>query len=227
MQAARLHWLPVQAGRLHHELTHYPDSACEPGADWLSYLTCLGPLHSPTCPTMTRSLWTVSVCVVCWFAFAPQPGLAAERPAGHVRARHPADPRPGPAATPGPATARPAGRTASSCRCSASTPTSTTTPSPREARGRRVFPAAPGRSACCCARRPARCRTAAASGCPTDDPDYARSRRWIAAGTPRTPADAPKLDAHHRRAGRAHPGLRARRSSSPSPPTTPTARPRT
>ena len=94
-----------------------------------------------------------------------------------------------------------------------------------EARGRRVFPAAPEQQPAAAQGRAAQVPHGGGKRLADGDADV---RRRSAAGSPparpRTPADAPTLDAHHRRAGRAHPGRQAQSSSSPSPPTTPTAR---
>ena len=81
--------------------------------------------------------------------------------------------------------------------------------------------------ACCCSRPRRRCRTAAAGGSSRRRRPIETLLRWIAAGTPRTPADAPALVADRRRAGRADPGRRRRAAAAWSRPTTPTARPRT
>ena len=84
----------------------------------------------------------------------------------------------------------------------------------QEARGRRVFPAAPEHSLLlrkAAGQVAARRRQAARPG---GDADYELLRRWIAAGMPRTPADAPDARADHRRAGRADPDAAAPSSSS-------------
>lgn len=63
----------------------------------------------------------------------------------------------------------------------------------REARGRRIFPAAPEASLLL---RKASGQIPHGGGrrLPADDPNYDLLRRWVAAGCPRTPADAPKLE---------------------------------
>ena len=89
----------------------------------------------------------------------------------------------------------------------------------------------PGRrrsTACCCARPTAQVPHGGGKrldGRRSDLRDAAPlDRRRHAA---RRPQDAPVLRAHHRRAGRAHPGQQRRAAAASSPPTTPTARPPT
>jgi hypothetical protein len=63
----------------------------------------------------------------------------------------------------------------------------------REARGRRVFPAAPDASLLLL-KGSGRVPHGGGKRLPADHPDFAKLRRWIVAGTPRTPADAPKVE---------------------------------
>lgn len=62
-----------------------------------------------------------------------------------------------------------------------------------EARGRRLFPAAPETSLLL-NKAAGLVPHGGGKRLPADDPHFARLLRWIVAGTPRTPADAPKLD---------------------------------
>ena len=64
----------------------------------------------------------------------------------------------------------------------------------KEARRPAGLPAGARARACCCARRRRGCRTAAAGGSSRGSPAYETVLRWIAAGMPRTPADAPALE---------------------------------
>ena len=61
-----------------------------------------------------------------------------------------------------------------------------------EARGRRIFPASP-ESSLLLMKASGRVPHGGGKKLPADGPDYRTVRDWIAAGTPRTPADAPKL----------------------------------
>ncbi|MBA4067592.1 MAG: S-layer protein [Isosphaera sp.] len=61
-----------------------------------------------------------------------------------------------------------------------------------EARGRRVFPASPDHSLLLL-KASGRVPHGGGKKLPADGPDYRTVRDWIAAGSPRTPADAPKL----------------------------------
>ena len=96
--------------------------------------------------------------------------------------------------------------------------------------GRAGPPALPGRprpEPAACSRRPPGCPTAAASGSSPSSSEYRLIRRWIAPGDAGRQGDRPD-----RRPDRDLPAAedhapRERRSSSSSPPTTPTARPRT
>ena len=63
----------------------------------------------------------------------------------------------------------------------------------REARGRRLFPASPDASLLL--QKPSgQLPHGGGKKLPLDHPDFEKLRRWIVAGTPRTPADAPKLE---------------------------------
>ena len=63
----------------------------------------------------------------------------------------------------------------------------------QEARGRRIFPAAPEHSLLL-RKGTGAVPHGGGRKLPVEDPNYAKLLRWIATGTPRTPADAPVLD---------------------------------
>ena len=105
---------------------------------------------------------------------------------------------PSSAATPGAATARPAARTGSGSACWGSSRRSTTRRLVTEGRGRRVFPAAPGREPAAAASRPRRSPTAAAG-----------SRDRLARVPHDRPLDRPGDAVRHRRASRPSSGSRS------------------
>ena len=92
----------------------------------------------------------------------------------------------------------------------------------KEARGRRVFPAAPEYSL---VLRKMSGRIAHGGGVriPADSADYETLRGWIAAGVPFGRATDPRAVGRPRRAGRARPDAATASSSSASSPATPTA----
>ena len=100
---------------------------------------------------------------------------------GRFRAARHGPVRPARAATPAPATARSRARAASACRCSATTRTRTTPPSPATTSAGASTPSTPT-AACCCSRRPARSRTAAACASRKDSWQYQRLPRVDRAG---------------------------------------------
>lgn len=140
---------------------------------------------------MTCSLRTVSAGVVCWLALAPLPGFAAERPVTFERDIQPILARYG--CNAGACHGKARGQNGFALSLLGFDNQFDYAAIVQEARGRRVFPAAPDASLLLL-KASGQVPHGGGKRLPTDDPNFARLRQWIAAGTPRTPTNAAKLD---------------------------------
>ncbi|HET6572848.1 MAG TPA: DUF1549 and DUF1553 domain-containing protein [Fimbriiglobus sp.] len=138
---------------------------------------------------MTRSLRTVAVCGA--FALAPLTGFAAERPVTFERDIQPILTRYG--CNAGACHGKARGQNGFALSLLGFDSRHDYAAIVQEARGRRVFPAAPDASLLLL-KPSGQLPHGGGKRLPTDDPNFAKLREWIGSGTPHTPTDAPTLD---------------------------------
>jgi hypothetical protein len=139
---------------------------------------------------MTLSLRTLALCAVCCLALDARSGSAAERPVTFERDIQPILARYG--CNAGACHGKARGQNGFALSLLGYDNDFDYAAIVEEARGRRVFPAAPDASLILL-KASGQVSHGGGKRLPSDGPDFAKLRQWIATGTPRTPADAPKL----------------------------------
>jgi hypothetical protein len=136
-------------------------------------------------------LRTAFVAVVCWLALAPSSGAAAGPAVTFERDIEPILTRYG--CNAGACHGKARGQNGFALSLLGYDPDFDYAAITQEARGRRVFPAAPDASLLLL-KASGQVPHGGGKRLPVDDPNFEKLLRWIAAGMPRTPADAPRLE---------------------------------